>query len=68
MPAVTGNDVHQSTKLGLTSAESLLEPSGNSALYQALLAVQDITQQILQKTMSQLPFLITSVLSLPWPT
>jgi hypothetical protein len=52
----------------LTSADNLLRPSGNNALYQALPAVQDITQQMLQSTMNQLPCLLTPDLSLPWPT
>jgi hypothetical protein len=65
MPAVTGNAVHQSTKRGLISAENLLDPSGNNALYQALPAVQDATQQMLHNIMSQLPFMVTTVLSLP---
>jgi hypothetical protein len=68
MPAVTGNAVHQSTKLVLTSADNLLEPSGNNALYQALPAVQDVAQQMLQNIMNQLPFLVKVVLSLPWQT
>jgi hypothetical protein len=68
MPSETSNAVHQSTKLGLISAENLLEPNRNNALYQAQQAVQGITQQMLQKTMSPLPFLLTVVLSLPWPT
>jgi hypothetical protein len=46
----------------------LLHLSGNNSLYQALPVVQDITQQMLQKIMNQLPFLVTSVLSLPWRT
>jgi hypothetical protein len=68
MPAVTGNVVHQSTKLGLIYADNFLEPSGNNVLYQALPAVQDITQQMLQNIMNQLPFLVTAVLSLSWQT
>jgi hypothetical protein len=66
--ADTNNAVSLSTKLGLISAENLHEPSGNNALYQAQPAVQDITQQMLQSIMNQLPFLVTAVLSLPWPT
>jgi hypothetical protein len=54
--------------LGLTSAESLLEPIENNALYQAQSVVQGIIQQMLQSTMNPLPFLLTAVLSLPWPT
>jgi hypothetical protein len=56
------------TKLGLNSADNLLEPSGNNALYQAQQAVQGITQQMMQSTINPLPFLLTAVLSLPWPT
>jgi hypothetical protein len=59
MPDVTGNAVHQSTKRGLTSAENVHEPSGNTTLSQA---------QPLQSTMSPLPLLLPAVLSLSWPT
>jgi hypothetical protein len=68
MPAGTGNGVHKSTKLGLTCADNLLEPSGKNALYQAQQAAQGITQQILQITTTPLTFLLTVVLSLQWPT
>jgi hypothetical protein len=68
MPAETGNAVHLSTKLGLISAENFLESSGNNALYQSHPAVRYITQQMLQSTISPLPFLLTSFFSLPWPT
>jgi hypothetical protein len=43
-------------------------PNGNNALWQALPAVQDITEQMLQSTMNQLPCLLTPDLSQPWPT
>jgi hypothetical protein len=48
MLAMTGNAVHKSTKPGLISAENLLGPNENNALYQALPAVQDTTLQTLQ--------------------
>jgi hypothetical protein len=35
---VTGNAVHQSTKLGLISADNFLGPNENNALYQANVA------------------------------
>jgi hypothetical protein len=68
MPAETGNAVHWSPKLGLTSAANLHEPSMKNALSQAQPEVQGITHQMLQITMNPLPFLLTAALSLPWPT
>jgi hypothetical protein len=56
MPAETGNAVYQSTKSGLTCEDNLHNPIGNNSLSQAQPAVQGISLQILQNTMSPTPF------------